>query len=173
MAQRQSTNVRRRQLTPAELDRLRIALGGDFISLGASPLVGGIDTATYRLDARTENGEEVTMVLRCFRGPERTRSAERVRHERALLDAIAPHFGRAPRPLVADPSGDLLGEPLVILTWATWTPGATTENRRSRCPGAVDRRVRPSARRDPRDRAQRPAPGRSARRTACETGRRP
>jgi aminoglycoside phosphotransferase (APT) family kinase protein len=122
MAQRQSTNVQRRQLTTPELDRLRIALGSDFISLGASPLVGGIDTAAYRLDARRENGEEVTMVLRSFRGVERDRSAERVRHERALLDAIAPHFARAPRPLVADPSGDLLGEPLVILTWLPGRP---------------------------------------------------
>jgi len=114
--------VRRRQLTTAELDRLRIALGSDFISLGASPLVGGIDTAAYRLKAQNKNGEEVTMVLRCFRGPGRARSAERVRHERALLDAIAPHFARAPRPLIADPSGDLLGDPLVILTWLPGRP---------------------------------------------------
>lgn len=112
---------RRRDLSALELERLRIGLGDGVSSVSASPLLGGIDTATYRLRA-DRRGRATDMVLRWYRGWDRERAAERVRREGALLDAISSRFIFAPRPLLIDPDGCLLGDPAIVLSWFPGKP---------------------------------------------------
>jgi aminoglycoside phosphotransferase (APT) family kinase protein len=117
-----SLEDRRRAFTPDELARLRAALDDDVVALEASPLVGGIDTATYRLDARRRDGTVVRMTLHCYRAWERERAADRIARERALLDALAGQLHFIPGTIFVDPAGELVGDPLSVLTFLRGSP---------------------------------------------------
>jgi aminoglycoside phosphotransferase (APT) family kinase protein len=123
-----TASERRRDLTPVQLERLRSALGTDLSSVTASPLVGGIDTATYLLVARHTNGEVRELVLRSYRGWETVRAAERIQREREVLDAIAPYFPLAPRALFSDPSGERTGDPFIVLSRLPGSPAPPPKN---------------------------------------------
>jgi aminoglycoside phosphotransferase (APT) family kinase protein len=103
-------------LTASEIARLARALGDDISGLEATPLVGGLDTATYRLDVRTSRDSAKCLVLHQYRGWESVRATDRVNRERRLLEAIRPVFPWAPRTLLSDPSGEVLGDPATVLT---------------------------------------------------------
>jgi aminoglycoside phosphotransferase (APT) family kinase protein len=110
-------------LTAAEIARIARALGEGIVGLDAIPLVGGLDTATYRLDVRLPDGTTTCLVLHQYRGWEPARASARVNGEQRLLAAIGPVFRWAPRTLLSDPSGELLGDPATVLTYL---PGAPT-----------------------------------------------
>jgi len=117
-----SPDDRRRSLTAAEIARITGALGDDVVGLEATPLVGGLDTATYRLDVRLTDGATQCLVLHQYRGWDPVRAADRVSREHRLLDAIGPLFRWAPRTLLSDPSGELMGDPATVLTYLPGTP---------------------------------------------------
>jgi aminoglycoside phosphotransferase (APT) family kinase protein len=110
-------------LTVAEIARLVRALGEDIVGLEAVPLVGGLDTATYRLDVHLTDGTTKCLVLHQYRGWESARATDRVNRERRLLEAIGPVFRWAPRTVLSDPGGEMLGDPATVLTYL---PGAPT-----------------------------------------------
>jgi len=117
-----TTAERRRELRVSELERLRAGIGGRLVSVQATPLLGGIDTATYRLAAVGPDSKVTELVLRCYRDSERERAVERARRDEALLRAISIRFPFVPRPVLGDPDGKLLGEPLIVLTWIPGSP---------------------------------------------------
>jgi len=119
---RLSAADRRRPLTAAEIARLARALGEDVVDLEAVPLVGGLDSATYRLDVRLSGGPTKCLVLHQYRGWESARATDRLNRERRLLEAIGPVFRWAPRTLFSDPSGELLGDPATVLTYLPGSP---------------------------------------------------
>lgn len=108
---------RRRALSAGETARLTQALKDEVVA--AIPLVGGLDTASYRLDMR---GEDARMVLHRYQGWEPERAMARVKHERALLGAIGPLYRWAPRVVLSDPAGEMLGEPASVLTYIPGAP---------------------------------------------------
>jgi len=117
-----SAAERRRPLTAGEIARLVRALGRDVVGLDATPLLGGLDTATYRLDVRLADGTSQCLVLHQYRGWEPARASDRVNREHRLLEAIGPVFRWAPRTLLYDPSGELLGDPATLLTYLPGAP---------------------------------------------------
>ena len=117
-----SAAERRRPLTPAEIARLVRALDGDVVGLDATSLVGGLDTATYRLDVRLSDGATECRVLHQYRGWDPVRARDRVNRERRLLEALGALFRWAPRTLLSDPDGELLGEPATVLTYLPGAP---------------------------------------------------
>jgi aminoglycoside phosphotransferase (APT) family kinase protein len=127
-----TTAERRRELRDSELERLRVGIGNRLVSIQATPLLGGIDTATYRLAAVGPEGKLTEFVLRCYRDGERERAVERARRDDVLLRVISSRFPFVPRPVLADPIGQLLGEPVIVMTWIPGSP--------SRPPRAVSAR---------------------------------
>ena len=107
----------------AEIARVVRALGENVVGLDATPLVGGLDTATYRLDVRLSDGTARSHVLHHYREWDPVRARDRVNRERRLLEALAPLSRWAPRTLLSDPDGAWLGEPATVLTYL---PGAPT-----------------------------------------------
>ena len=97
-------------------------LGDEIVELEAIPLVGGIDTATYRLDVRDSGGTTNRLVLHQYRGWESGRAGERVSREEHLLEAIGPVFPWAPRTFLSDSRGELLGDPASLLTYLPGDP---------------------------------------------------
>jgi len=106
----------------AEIARVVRALGENVVGLDATPLVGGLDTATYRLDVRLSDGTARSHVLHHYRGWDPVRARDRVNRERRLLEALAPLFRWAPRTLLSDPDGAWLGEPATVLTYLPGAP---------------------------------------------------
>jgi aminoglycoside phosphotransferase (APT) family kinase protein len=107
---------RRRPLTDAQLERLRAALFPDALGLTSAPLLGGIATATFAISAHSRNGLVGEAVIRCYRGGwSRVDAVARARMETLALDAVAPLIALAPRVLLADPEGELIGEPLLAM----------------------------------------------------------
>jgi hypothetical protein len=88
----------------------------------------GIDTAASRLEAAGPDGNVRESVVRCYRGSEREREVERARRDQALLEAISIRLPFVPRPVLADPEGELLGEAVIVLTWI---PGSLSLRRRA------------------------------------------
>jgi len=99
-----------------------VGIGNRLVSIQATPLLGGIDTATYRLAAVGPEGKLTEFVLRCYRDNNRERAVARARRDEALLHVISSRFAFVPRPVVGDPEGELLGEPLIVLTWIPGSP---------------------------------------------------
>jgi aminoglycoside phosphotransferase (APT) family kinase protein len=115
---------RRRSLTPDAVERLRIAIDRSARTATARPLVGGVDTATYALRLEREGGarDVVVRVYRDWEGDARA-DVPRVHDVLAAVAAVTP---LAPRPILADPAGDLIGEPLLVMSMLPGAPQAPT-----------------------------------------------
>jgi aminoglycoside phosphotransferase (APT) family kinase protein len=115
---------RRRPLSPDELERLRQAIEPSARGVSAWPLVGGVDTATYAL--RLERNEDarvvVVRVYRDWEGPDDAGTAAQRMH--SVLAAVTRVSALAPRPILADPAGNLIGEPLIVVSWLPGAPQA-------------------------------------------------
>jgi aminoglycoside phosphotransferase (APT) family kinase protein len=111
---------RRRPLTPEQLARLRDALDPRATEVSARPLVGGIDTATYALRLAHGGGER-EVVVRVYQDWEAD-PFEAARSEFATLTAVSAVIDSAPRPILADPPGDLIGTPLIVMSFLPGAP---------------------------------------------------
>ena len=117
---REAIARRRRPLTPEELDRLRDALDPEAVSVSARALVGGLDTATYVVHLEHE-GASQDVVARIYRESEHD-PVEEVRREFAALSGVSSAGVLAPRPLLADASGSITGEPLIVMSFIPGAP---------------------------------------------------
>jgi len=117
---------RRRPLTREQLARLRDALEPGATEVSARPLLGGIDTATYalRLGSKDRAREVVVRVYRDWDGEGDAATAAQRLH--AVLAAVSPVSPLAPRPILADPAGDLIGEPLIVTSFLPGAPQPPT-----------------------------------------------
>ncbi len=111
---------RRRPLTREQLDRLRDALEPSATEVSARPLLGGVDTATYALRLRRD-GSEREVVVRVYQEWQKDAVAA-ARDEYAVLTAISAVIDSAPRPILADPSGELIGTPLIVMSLLPGAP---------------------------------------------------
>ncbi|HKY52476.1 MAG TPA: aminoglycoside phosphotransferase family protein [Candidatus Limnocylindria bacterium] len=116
---REATARRRRPLSDDELDRLRRRIRPDAAQVTAEPLVGGLDTATYRL--RLQGRADEDFVVRIYREYPHDR-VEAARREFAALTALSRANVLAPRPVLGDPAGDILGDPLIVMTFFHGAP---------------------------------------------------
>ena len=117
---REATARRRRPLTPAELDRLRERIDADADSVDAYPLLGGLDTATYRMTLGRD-GRTTDVVVRIYRDFAHD-AAEAVRRELAALTAVARTTALAPMPIFGDPGGEIIGDPLIVMSYFPGAP---------------------------------------------------
>jgi aminoglycoside phosphotransferase (APT) family kinase protein len=115
-----SEGERRGALTGAQLDRVRVALDATATRISAEPLVGGVDTAAYALHLHGPAGAR-DVVLRVFRDWEGDASAA-VTRAHAALAAVAGVVPLAPRPLLLDAAGELVGDPAMVATHLTGAP---------------------------------------------------
>ena len=119
------TAERRRQpLAGKHVARLRDALDPLATRVTARPLAGGIDTATYALRLERGGGarELVVRVYRDWQGD----AGAAVRHLHEVLTAVAAVSALAPRPILADGAGELIGEPLMVMSFLPGAPQAPT-----------------------------------------------
>ena len=117
---REATARRRRSLTSEELERLRARIDPSATRIGARPLVGGLDTATYRVSlGRGPATSDV--VVRVYREYEHD-AAEAVRREYAALTAVSAATVLAPKPILADASGEIIGDPLIVMSFFPGAP---------------------------------------------------
>ena len=123
MAEHLSVSERRRDLTADERERLRAAVDPAATLVGVQALVGGVDTATYALrlvrPGPSPRGRDV--VVRVFRGWKGDVAAA-VRGEYATLEAVSAATPLAPRPVLCDAAGELIGEPLMVTTMLDGAP---------------------------------------------------
>jgi len=111
-----SVAERRRAFTPTELERVRAALDPDATVVDVRPLMGGVDTATYAI--RLGQRDAILRVYRGWKGD----VSEKVRRDYAVLEAVSANTDLAPRPILCDASGELVGEPLIALTMFDGAP---------------------------------------------------
>lgn len=117
---------RRRPLSDEQIDRLRAAVDPRATGASARPLVGGIDTATYALRLERD-GQAREVVVRVYRGWDGADDASTAaRRMYGVLAAVAAVSAVVPRPLLADPAGDLIGEPLVVMSFLPGAPQPST-----------------------------------------------
>jgi aminoglycoside phosphotransferase (APT) family kinase protein len=117
---REATARRRRSLTGEELERLRERIDPSADSVEAHPLVGGLDTATYRL--RLGHGTASNdVVVRIYRESPHD-PLEEVNREYAALTGVSSAGVLAPRPILADPTGSITGEPLIVMSFIPGAP---------------------------------------------------
>ncbi len=119
------TAERRRQpLSSEHLARLRDALDPLATGVTARPLMGGIDTATYalRLERRGATRELVVRVYRDWEG-DAGAAVQRLHHVLATVAAVST---LAPRPILADATGALIGEPLIVMSFLPGAPQPPT-----------------------------------------------
>lgn len=134
-----SAERRRRPLTSVELGRLRDRIDADADSVDARPLVGGLDTATYQLSFGRD-GVTNDVVVRIYREYEHD-AAEAVRREFAALTAVSRATVLAPKPILADPRGELVGDPLIGAVHGTALGRLPAEFRRGETPAERVARV--------------------------------
>ncbi len=115
---------RRRPLSSEQLARLRDALDPDATDVSARSLLGGVDTATYALRL-ARDGRVREVVVRVYRDWEGDAAAA-VQREHGVLTAVATVSALTPRPILADPSGDLIGEPLIVMSLLPGAPQPPT-----------------------------------------------
>ena len=115
-----SVAERRRAFTPAEQERLRAALDPESTTVDIRPLMGGVDTATYAVRFGHRD-----LILRVYRGWKGDVSGK-VRRDYALLQSVSASTDLAPRPVLCDAAGELVGEPLIALTMFEGAPLAPT-----------------------------------------------
>jgi aminoglycoside phosphotransferase (APT) family kinase protein len=117
---REATARRRRSLTAEELERLRERIDPGADSVEAHPLVGGLDTATYRVSLG-RGAARNDVVARIFREYEHN-AVEAVRREFAALTAVSSVTEFAPKPILADPDGEIVGDPLIVMSFFPGAP---------------------------------------------------
>jgi aminoglycoside phosphotransferase (APT) family kinase protein len=117
---REATARRRRPLTSEELERLRERIDPTADSVEAHPLVGGLDTATYRVTLG-RGAARNDVVVRIYREYEHD-SAKAVRRDVAALTAVSSVTDLAPKPILADLSGEILGDPLIVMSFFSGAP---------------------------------------------------
>lgn len=117
---RDATARRRRALTSEELERLRAWIDPSAHSVAAHPLVGGLDTATYRMTLGRDTAT-TDVVVRIYREYEHD-AAEAVRREFAALTAVSAATALAPKPILADASGEVIGDPLIVMSFFPGAP---------------------------------------------------
>jgi aminoglycoside phosphotransferase (APT) family kinase protein len=117
---REATARRRRALSGEELQRLRERIDPDADRVGARPLLGGLDTATYRMSLG-RGGATNDVVVRIYRESKHD-AAEAIRREFGALTALSKVTVLAPRPILADPGGDILGDPLMVMSFFPGAP---------------------------------------------------
>ena len=117
---RDATARRRRALTSEELERLRQRIDPAAESVDARPLVGGLDTATYRLSLGHGSATR-DVVVRIYRESAHD-PLEEVNREFAALTAVSSAGVLAPRPILADPTGSITGEPLIVMSFVPGAP---------------------------------------------------
>lgn len=117
---------RRQPLSSVQVARLRAALDPRATRASIRPLLGGVDTATYalRLEHDDHARDVVVRVYRDWDGEGDAGTAARRQH--AVLTAVAAVSLLAPRPILADPAGDLIGEPLLVMSWLPGAPQPPT-----------------------------------------------
>ena len=126
---REATARRRRSLSGEELERLRRRIDGGADAVEARPLLGGLDTATY-LVSLGRGAARHDVVVRIFREYAHD-AAEAVRRELAALTAVSSVTDLAPTPILADPHGEIVGDPLIVMSFfrgAPLPPGPDTED---------------------------------------------
>jgi aminoglycoside phosphotransferase (APT) family kinase protein len=111
---------RRRPLSREQLDRLREAIEPSATAVSARPLLGGVDTGTYALRLGRD-GIEREVVVRVYQEWE-TDPVAAARAEYAVLSAVAALIDSAPRPILADPPGELIGTPLIVMSLLPGAP---------------------------------------------------
>jgi len=111
---------RRRPLTREQLYRLRDALEPGATEASARPLLGGVDTATYALRLGRP-GTHREVVVRIYQDWE-SDPAQAARTEFATLKAVSAVIDSAPRALLADPTGDLIGASLIVMSFLPGRP---------------------------------------------------
>ena len=111
-----SVAERRRAFSPAERERLRVALDPNAAAVEVRPLMGGVDTATYAV--RLGHRDVVLRVYRGWKGD----VADKVKRDYALLETVSANTTLAPRPILCDAPGKLVGEPLIALTMLKGAP---------------------------------------------------
>jgi len=116
----EATARRRRALTADELERLRARIDPSADSVAAHPLVGGLDTATYRLSLRHGSASN-DVVVRIYRDSEHD-PLEEVHREFAAITAVSSAGVLAPRPILADAEGSITGEPLIVMSFIHGAP---------------------------------------------------
>ncbi|HJW48522.1 MAG TPA: phosphotransferase [Candidatus Limnocylindria bacterium] len=117
---REATARRRRSLTREELERLRERIDPSAARIDARPLVGGLDTATYRVTLG-RGAATNDVVVRIYREYEHD-AAEAVRREFAALTAVSAATVLAPKPILADVSGEIIGDPLIVMSFFLGAP---------------------------------------------------
>ena len=119
------TAERRRQpLAGKHVARLRDALDPLATRVTARPLAGGIDTATYALRLERGGGAR-ELVVRIYRDWEGDAGAA-VRRLHEVLTAVEAVSTLAPRPILADGAGELIGEPLIVMSFLPGAPQPPT-----------------------------------------------
>ena len=117
---REANARRRRALTADELERLRARIDPSATRIRARPLVGGLDTATYQVTlGRGPATSDV--VVRIYREYEHD-AADAVRREFAALTAVSAATVLAPKPILADASGEVIGDPLIVMSFFPGAP---------------------------------------------------
>lgn len=125
-AETSTAERRRRPLSSEQLDRLRVAIDPRATAASARPLLGGVDTATYALRLERD-GEPRDVVVRVYRNWDGEQdAATAVQRQHAVLSAVAAVTAAAPRPILADAAGDLIGEPLIVMSWLPGAPQGPT-----------------------------------------------
>ncbi|HKW78509.1 MAG TPA: phosphotransferase [Candidatus Limnocylindria bacterium] len=109
--------IRRRPLTVEQLARVGDAIAPGTRVVAAEPLPGGIATATYHL--RTTSGDHV---LRVYRGSDERDPVRACRAAHDVLASVSRATRLAPRPVVGDPDGRLVGEPVLVTTYFGGAP---------------------------------------------------
>lgn len=117
---RDATARRRRPLTSEELERLRARIDPSATGIGARPLVGGLDTATYRVTLG-RGAATSDVVVRIYREYEHD-AADAVRREYAALTAVSAATALAPKPVLADAGGEVIGDPLIVMSFFPGAP---------------------------------------------------
>ena len=117
---REATARRRRPLTEDELERLRERVDPRADSIEARPLVGGLDTATYRVTLG-RGADRIDVVVRIYREYE-SDSAKAVRRDVAALTALSSVTEFAPKLILADVGGEIVGDPLIVMSFFRGAP---------------------------------------------------
>ena len=117
---------RRRPLTREQLRRLREAVDPRATDASARALFGGIDTATYalRLEGAGDARDVIVRVYRDWDGDGDAGAAAQRTFD--VLTGVAAVTALAPRPILADPAGHLIGEPLIVVSFLPGAPLAPT-----------------------------------------------
>jgi aminoglycoside phosphotransferase (APT) family kinase protein len=125
-----SVAERSRAFSSAELERIRIAIDPGSTVAEVRPLSGGVDTATYALRLTAQGSAHRDVVVRVYRRWKGDVHAK-VEADFATLRSVSSATSLAPRPILCDAAGELVGEPLVVLTMFEGAPMAPPPDARA------------------------------------------